>query len=366
MDNQNQIIAPLAQRDFDSIKSLQKGHQTIIVLPTLLFSLHRIALPWLNDKKARAAIPFALEENLAQNVNTLHFAFDRNYYQDGHYLVIVGNKSELEKLIIQLNEQAIYFDAITIDWFALNQDEIAGMDSYLLINDTNFQGALSPELATLYFKKLPLASNYSFLVFPNSNKAFTVTQPVRSIKSEEDSFIWLARRLQKIKPMNLCQGELRHGGDTKAKRWYQAAAIMTVIWLATFIGGNLTKLHHLNKEIKEVDAKVAHIYHAFFPQAQQVISPKFRISQLLKSRQTEKDNSFWLLLNILAENFNPDTMNFEQLRFQNQSLQLTLTTKNFAELELFQNRLQKANIQVRQTQASTDRERVVGTLELTL
>lgn len=51
LDEQGQVVAPLLERSFSEIKSLQKNCQTILVLPTQLFSLHRINLPWLAEKK---------------------------------------------------------------------------------------------------------------------------------------------------------------------------------------------------------------------------------------------------------------------------------------------------------------------------
>ena len=76
LDKNGEIDAPLSLRSFQEFKSLQRQSRTIIVLPTERSSLFEIELPWLGERKARAAIPYALEEQLAQNVATLHFAFD--------------------------------------------------------------------------------------------------------------------------------------------------------------------------------------------------------------------------------------------------------------------------------------------------
>ncbi|CEK10037.1 type II secretion system protein GspL [Legionella hackeliae] len=369
LDQQGQVVAPLEKRNFDEIKLLQKNCRTVLVLSAQLFSLHSLTLPWLAEKKARAAIPFALEDKLAQNVSSLHFAFDRHYYQNGQYLIVVGDKHYLTELINKFDDLNIEFDSITLDWFALNTQEIAVLSSCLLINEEGFQGALSPDLANFYLQKLSSSTeNYSIYTFTNSNQLLLSILNNTSITTLQDNdYTWIAQRLRTQKVMNLCQGELSRGGTTTiAKRWYQAALLMSILWIVTLLGSNAIKLYQLNRDTSAVDTQIAIIYHQFFPQAQQVISPKFRITQLLKSNQNNTDSNFWLLLNTLAKVSKNKVLDFSQIRYQNQTLLVTLTTKNFEELENLQTQLQKTNIQVRQTQASTENNKVVGTLELSL
>ncbi|WP_156812641.1 type II secretion system protein GspL [Legionella tunisiensis] len=163
LGERGQIEAPLAQRSFTDIKALQQNARTIAIAPTDFFTLHQVELPWLAERKARAAIPFALEDKLAQPVDSLHFAFDRAHYNDGHYLVVLGDKNLLTELINKFDNQGIRFDSLTLDWFALQKNEAAVTPTNILVNDAHFQGALSPELAVLYCK---LQLETSFTVSP--------------------------------------------------------------------------------------------------------------------------------------------------------------------------------------------------------
>ncbi|KTC87794.1 type II secretion system protein GspL [Legionella drozanskii] len=365
LDAKGQIDAPLAQRDFAEIKTLQTNAQTYIVASSRHFSLHQIELPWLPDRKARAAIPFALEERLAQNVDTLQFAFDRNYYQAGRYLVVVGDKNYLKELISFFDEHQINFDNLTLDWFALKPQEIAMMDSFLLINDDSFQGALSPDLMPFYLDKW--TKEQTIYCFSDSDKSQLKPTEAQLIEQEESSYTWLAQRLSTTRPLNLCQGELQHdGSQSKTKRLYQAAFGMCMLWLLSVLAVNAMKIYFLNKDLNEVNEKTAVIYREFFPQSHQVISPKFRISQLLKSNQNNSDFTFWTLLDKLTKTVKENPITIEQLRFQNKTLLVTLATKNFESLAGFQAALEKEKVKVKQTQASTLNQQVVSTLELTL
>lgn len=365
LDAKGQVDAPLTQRDFAEIKALQVNAQTYIVAPSHQFSLHQIELPWLADRKARAAIPFALEERLAQNVDTLQFAFDRNYYQEGKYLVVVGDKNYLQELISFFDEHHINFDHLTLDWFALKPQEIAVMDSFLLINNDSFQGALSPDLISFYLDKW--THEQTIYCFSDSDKSLLKPTEAQLIEQQESSYSWLAQRLLTNKPFNLCQGELQHGGSqSKTKRLYQAACGMCLLWLLSVLVVNATQIYFLNKDLAAVNEKIAVIYREFFPQSHQVISPKFRISQLLKSNQNNSDFSFWTLLDKLTKTVKENPITIEQIRFQNQTLLVTLATKNFESLAGFQAALEKDKVKVKQTQASTLNQQVVSTLELNL
>lgn len=365
LDQQGQVEESLAHRSFEQIKTMQANCQTYIVTAAGRFSFHKLALPWLADKKARAAIPFALEDKLAQNFDTLHFAFDANHYQNGEYLVIVADKKYLEELITRFDSQGLKFDLLTIDWFALNTNELAVLESSILVNDELYQGALSPDLRSFYFKKW--TEGRTVYSFTDSDKT-ELNLAVKAITEiPESSYLWLGQRLQKTRPMNLCQGELQHRGTKdKTKLLYRAAVGMCLIWLFSVITINAIKLYLLDKDTDTVDAQIAVIYREFFPKANQIINPKFRIAQLLKTNEHGADANFWILLNKLATTLQGNPASLEQLRYQNQTLTLTLATKNFESLENIQIKLQQNKVKVKQTQASTKDEQVVGTLELTL
>lgn len=359
IEQDNQLIQGCASRRFEAIRQLQTGTKTIVVLPATQVTFHSVQLPWLGDKKARAALPYALEDQLAQNVEELHVAFDRQYYNEGRYLVTVSAKSYLQNIIRRLEDNGIDFDVLTIDWFALNPHETCVLPDYLLVHSDHFCGALTRDIQNL----LPNESDQKTWFFTDS-PANQI--PAEALAAEKESRIWLAERLLKNKPFDLCQGPLTHGSDkTRLKYWLIAAATMVLLWVSSLITVNWIKLHELNNKMSAIDSQIAVIYRQFFPEAKQVISPRFRITQYLKSNQGMQDQPFFALLDKLARAAQ-STSQIEQLRFQNKSLQVSLSTSDFASLEALQNRLKRDKVTVKQNQASTVEGKVVSTLELTL
>lgn len=351
------VIAPVAQRSFSEIKTLQDNSKTIVVESTSNATLLHLELPWLPERKARVAIPYALEDKLAQPVEELHFAFDKSYYQNNQYLVAVIGKQRLTYIIQILAAQNVDFAAITLDWFALNSPELFISGSTLLINNDDFKGALSGGLAVNYLKTHPQNQP---LQFTDSNLVTDTTLT----KEAGDSYRWIAERLLKKSLLNLCQGSMIRTSTTQwLNKGYQVAGVLAGIWLISLLTVNAIAMHSLNTKIAKVDEHIAVIYHEYFPEAKQVISPRFRISQLLGNSQ-ENQPRFWLLLNQFAKAMVNNKITVEQLRFQNKTLSVTLVSPDFASLEAIENKLRQQQLKVKQTQAANRDQHVVATLEL--
>ncbi|ETO93772.1 type II secretion system protein GspL [Legionella oakridgensis] len=363
LDDKNEVDAPLLLRSANELHLLQANHRTVVVLPTEVCSLHQLELPWLNERKARAAIPFALEEQLAQNVATLHFAFDRAHYQNHRYLVAVIDKQYLANLIHELGVLNLAFDMITLEWFALQaQEACVSQTSFLAYNET-FQGALSLDLAKIYLAER--STELTFYVFQDS--AADLSDLFFPSRIDSSFYGWVAQRLQHTKPINLCQGEFQQSKSQQSIRfWYFLSAALAGIWLISLLVVNAIHLYWLNKKNAELDQQIAVLYREFFPEAKQIISPRFRIGQLLKSDMNHTDSALWLLMDKLAHAFSSGQFVIEQLRFQNQVLSVTLLSKDFAALEHLQRRLQQTKVKVSQTQASSHEQQVLATLELRL
>lgn len=353
------LIAPPQQRSFADIKALQKECTTTIVETATNATLLSLELPWLPERKARIAIPYALEDKVAQSVEELHFAFDKQRYQHNHYLITAIDKHRMNHLMQLFDEQGIDFDELTLDWFALSPYELCVNESILLINNDDFKGALSGELAISYIKKNSLLTPP--LLFADSQilleDSFT--------KNEGTSYHWIAHKLLKAKPMNLCQGDMLHGSTAGwINRGYQIAGVLCITWLLSILVVNAISLHSLNKKTADIDQKIASIYHEFFPEAKQVISPKFRISQLLDNNHADAQSYFWHLLNQFSKGMSGSQIKVEELRYQNKTLLVTLISNDFASLEHIENKLKKLQLNVKQTQAATRDQHVFATLEL--
>lgn len=366
LDEQGQIDAPLETRTVEAIQVLQANARTVVVLPTEHSSLHRVELPWLSASKARAALTYALEEYVAQSVTTLHVAFDQQHYQNQHYLVAVIDKAFLKDLMTRLDEASLSFDTIVLDWFALQENEAFVSETSLLVRDDAFKGALSTVPVEMYLASRTRQT--TIFLFDDSAPALKsiMTSVDSATQCEGSLYTWIAQRLFKVRALNLCQGELQHNTQQhNPVRWYQVIAALAALWLVSFIAINGIMSYQLTKKIAVLDQKIAVIYREFFPEARQVISPEFRVKQLLKKGNSSQEHTLWQLLNVLAS-IKTNDITMEQFRYQNQVLSVNLLARDFAVLEGLQLHLQQAGVKVTQTNASSHEQQVAATLELRL
>ncbi len=360
-DQNDQVIEPLAKRPLSEIRALQSGARTIVVLPSVCSSFHRLDLPWLSERKSMEAIPYALEEELAQSVSTLHFSFERQYYQNNQYLVVVTDKQYLVDVMAKLDQLSIDFQVLTLDWFALKENEACVTEDGLLVYDKTFIGALPRELATEYLERND--KNSEIFYFNNSMSSL---KQERWTTIDDSSFSWIAARLLKGNMMNLCQGDLLHDNSQKSvRKWYYIACAMFGVLIVSVLLCKGISLYMLNREISALDKKIAVIYREFFPESKTVISPKFRIEQLLKSNLgNENEALLWILLSKLGKVDDVKKVTIEQFRFQGKVLSVTLAAPDFSTLEHLELSLQKAHVKVTQQQASSQEHQVIATLEL--
>jgi general secretion pathway protein L len=364
LDQSGQIEAPLEKRSFESIITLQATvSRTIAVVPSELAGIQEVEFAWLGDRKARAAIPYALEEQLAQPVTSVHFAFDRAFYQNQKYLIVIFDKQGMVDLKRKFADASIKIDALTIDWFAVPSNQAFLTDKNLLVHEPAFKGALDGELIDVYMKKQPLVTQ--MLTFSDSLTDRKLPEELTKMDLSADVFI--AQQLMKLPFINLFQGEFHQ--DTRKSStqfWYQLSGALLGLWLVSIVIFDAIQLYSLNRKHAQLDEQIAVIYKEFFPTAQHVISPKFRITELLKSSTNQGEGALWPLLDKIAPALQQKQLTIQQLRFQDQTLSITLNANDFETLENLQLMLKNEGVKVTQTQASSQDNQVIATLELNL
>ncbi|PJD90615.1 MAG: hypothetical protein CK424_08025 [Legionella sp.] len=376
LDLQGQVVQPLQMRSLEDIRTLQQNARTIIVFPTDWCGIYTVELPLLSEHKAREAIPFALEDQLAQPVSQLHFVFDKAYYQKKHYLVVVIEKQLMRDWMHRLSALDLAYDMITIDWFALSQEEGCVLEHSVIVNTESFSGSLSLDIWASHAHAW--STDLRWHVFANS--ANVENLPVVS-PSSKVHHTWVSERLLNTKLMNLCQGDFQHAtSQTQVKRLYQLTGVMAGVCFLGFVTIHVGLSMWVTHKTRLLDQQIATSYRVFFPQAQQVISPQIRIGQLLKQTQMGHNATLWSLMEnlsfVLAQRHVTPVKGVTQitngvtkvqtLQFQHQILTVILVCDGFAALEHIEAALRNRKIKVHQVSAATEKDQVVAKLELSL
>lgn len=369
-----EIVAPLQKRTIEALLLLQQQQaqiKMVLVIPTRWASLHDLILPRLSDQKLRAAIPYAIEEQVAQSLTDCHFAFDKYFNSPNGLLVAAIDKSRMQYWIEKCIEAHLRLNSITLDWFALQPHEACVTSQGLLVHDDVFKGAVQAAVVPL-LKQYPLNLT-SVYHFGDSQDVVNEDSFPASVKSfmriEESSFVWLAKRLYHNPSINLCQGIFKAASQQKRFHFsYQHSLILFGCWLLGLLLIPVLHLSYLNRQINTLDTQIASIYQHFFPGSSVVVDPETRIRHWVKAHEGNQDVAFWTLTSQLSTAVADDPVKIQinTLSYQHHLLLVTLHSQSFAALTNLKHQLNKAGVHVHQTQAISKQKQVLATLELTI
>lgn len=360
LSDEGDVSLPLAQRPLDLLE-IPLGSRVYVILSTSLVGLYEIEMPLLSASKARLAIPFAVEEHVPQKIADLHFAFDRAFYFDGKYLTAVIDKSLFEALIQQLKQAKIRANIITMDWCALELNEMVLVDNRLIVRHKLFNGAIEGNLIERYLNTIE--GTPRLLAF---DKELDLLPPnIDAVKMNESYHTWVANRLKNKPMLNLCQGEF----ETKNvkfwyNRWFIITGILLFLSLMAGLAIDMFNIMRFKQAIAEQDVEISKIYKTFFPKATQIISPRFRIESLIKSKQGQGTQVFWHGLIQLTQAFIPEGLNIERIQYRNNTFYVSLTGRDMGTIEKLTDQLKQNHMIVKERNAVLSEKEVKVTLEL--
>jgi len=364
VDTTNQQVDKQQPCRIDQLLQAIDDYPLTVIIPDRLASLHKVTLPMLSDKKARAAIPYALEDAAAQEVADLHFAFDPAFYDTGQYLVLSCEKQWLQALIALLHNHGIEPKHITTAWFALANNQCVIHEQALLCRTETINGAFPSNAWPMIKSQFTFSESLSILQFIQDVEIPEEWQKVVTTSSQ-DWESWVSERLAGTNFITFNQGTFapqQAQATLRRSAWLLGTSF--VIWLLIWLTTNLLTLHHANKAIEQIDEEIAVIYRQFFPGANQIISPKFRIRQKLKSLATGDRSGLLYLLDQLAAPLQESQVTLVQLTYQNNRMSLKLMANDFNQLEIFMNRLKKQSAKAKQVNANRNEDKVEATVEL--
>ncbi len=118
LDEEGVPITRGAEARLEQVSSVTQNANVIVLLPLEQILLTSVNTRARKQKHLQKAVPFALEDELADDVDSLHFALGQRYGEND-FPVAVINKSTLDMVLDALSEAGIYPDLLTADVFGL-------------------------------------------------------------------------------------------------------------------------------------------------------------------------------------------------------------------------------------------------------
>lgn len=364
-DSHRQNAGRAQTTDSEAVPSAVRGRRVVVYVPTRHISHFRVKLPSRNTRKVAQALPFALEERLAEDVNTLHFvSFDST--ADGEHQVAVVRRSVMENWLDRLSNAGIQPDALIPDVFLAPADvstwSIVVETDTILVRTGLRQGFTvpvkhAPSLIELAFGSADEPAPESVTIWAADKGAPTVTE-IENIASAAELPVSTIAQLPRGTALNLLyshsdipgscnllQGAYKPVRDSgrQWKRWRVAIslAIVLIAAIATWQG---IGYYRLSQKSEALHARVVAIFHKALPEAPATSDMRGRLRsrliQLKRRSGSPQSVTFLSTLAAVGKSLNSN-QTIKSLDWSHGVLELQLTVPDVKDLGQLASRIKK-------------------------
>jgi general secretion pathway protein L len=373
----------------DELSELATSHPAVVLLSSQCLHINQLQLPTQNMQKMLKAIPYVLEEFIADDIENFHFVISKNKHD--HAISVVGiEKNTLQDIIhafqqANINIERIIPDALCLagdaadkQWACLNFQE----DSYLQ-TDTLNGIALSHDLlpyvinSKLQDENLSKPDKILFFSEQDNSSAFD------EIKIEDEDIeviklvynthplVVFCGHYRRALPLNLLQHEFKPKRKSSGlwQHW-RLAASLAGIWLVLHLSLAGFQYSQLADENKVTKARIEKIYKTAFPKSRKIVNPRAQMEQKLNELKGNAGGGNNGLIFLLAESFgtldqNKENITLQALTFRNNRMDISLDSTNLQTIEnLNQTLNNNTNIKSEIVSSSSEKDKVKGNLRI--
>lgn len=417
VQEQGQVSGPVFHGDLKTAANHALGCRVVVFVSGVEVVLTDVALPNMNKQKLMKAIPFALEEQLASDVEDNHFAMGDRQYEDRVNVAIV-ERNIIEMWLQGLNDVGIQPDVISTEvlgvpyedntWvLVLKSADRQSKSKAILRNDlqagialdvANVEPLLRSMLESTPEDQRPEKLNVTICdagsvdpeimpgmdeqseSAPMSNEQQAVASQLQALgdqlslevdvsKSEQSFLIFLAQQFDESKAINLLQGDYsrREQLEKMLRPWLPAAAFAGA-WLLLQVGLMIFDYQKLAAKDRELRAQITAIYQETFPDSKNIVDPKLQMNQKLEElrKQTNQTTDMFSLLAKAGEVLSDtETLIIRSLRFKEETLDLDFEISDLQSLDELKIRLTKeTDLEVNIQSASSKKGKVESRMQL--
>lgn len=258
IDNNGRIGTALREPQ-PPLSVIESAREIIVLAPSESITLLSAPLPAKQPEQARKAAPFAVEDQIAGNVESLHFAVAPN--GPGQWWIAAVQPETLSTWLRELQKRDIYPDRLLPDVLALGADRDA---SIVLIDGERALVRAPPSRAFAIDADLV----DSVLTTPAA-EVMRIQSGASTLPLQQ-----LALGMQHTGGLNLLCAPFaaQHRGVDLRTRWRRIGwlAVAMLVLAFGFIKLDEMRLRH---RLNAINGEMERVYRAEFPQAQQVPNP---------------------------------------------------------------------------------------------
>lgn len=379
----------------------------VAIAPAELSLSVSVEIPTTQWRQIKQALPFAVEDMIADEVENVHVAVAANYRTTLPSMdVLVTAHTQLIEWLDELHSHrlsptAILVDALCLPWegnsWTLMVDsqrvlvrfsENRGMaiqledfehifprllEKHLALNEGEVSSSLSPRFNVIASQSVS-GDRESIKQVSRFLKKHYPQNPLKPslYRQSPAQLLSLDWYEQKRSGINLLQGGYAVGSrvDSQRQKWGLVASVATLgVGLYLLITLGMGWYFHARTEILADQSEA--VYRQLFPEARRVVNPRKQLQNFLRQNSPGSNSSFLRLLAETARQIgnspSPPEVTLNQIRFNSEQggLRFEVNSRSLEQLDRFKNLLSGGGLQVEINSASEQGSGVVGRLEVT-
>jgi general secretion pathway protein L len=383
-DAEGRPLAPVQGGSLEEAGGATTGRRVAVLVPATDVLNLEVELPVRAGARAAQLVPFALEEQLATDVDTQHFAIAAAAVA-GRTAVAVVTRSLMDDWLARLTSAGIAPELLCAD--AALMPHMVGHAVALLEGDTlSFSdgeddarltlsappGGLANALVIAFGEELPGTELLLHASPPDWQRRSAEVEAARPLLAElkvqllgSGALPWLAAQLPGARPINLLQGAYARRTSLGAgwARWRVAAAFAAAL-LLLHAGSQLFSLWHLGRSARELDGAIAALAGPLVPtgteSVRRVLEPR-----LLEARAQGGRSGLLAALQVLSRAMTGvPGARIHALDFRDGALQLRVRAGDAQSLDRINQSLRAAGWQAQLTSGGADGDAYEGSIQL--
>ncbi|HHB13451.1 MAG TPA: type II secretion system protein GspL [Chromatiales bacterium] len=354
--------------------ALAAQRRVVALAPAEQVTLFEVQLKARSRQQLLRAVPYALEDELAEDVEDLHFALGPNLGED-RYPVAVVSKAHMAYWIDALHEAGLRLRLLIPETLALPYHDgewtLLQEPGRCVVRTGPWAGFFADPalLGTLLDLAWDREQTHPELLRCHCCSEDPPPRPpgdARLERGEQCPMALFAGGLDLARPLDLLQGEFRpKAGTTKWVRPWLAAGVLLALWIGLELLVAWNDVRSYRNQVGALRSQIEAVYRQAFPGARRVVNARVQMEQKLKElRRAAGGRDEGGLLPLLAagaeavsreRSIRVDTVSYRQgqveLRLEGKELQALERIKQYVEQKGLDAEIQSADTSGQQISA---------------
>lgn len=335
--------------DWKKVRSLTRGRKVLVLLSSNEIVLTSVVIPSKNQKQLLQAIPYALEDTLAEDIEELHFSAQQNSNQDSNEShVAIINRSLLISVLNLLKLHRISANFVLPVLLTQKYEKDAWSIVYENINHQLFSSVRIDQYNGFYcdqqmldmFITEPLEQHVPATVFSNT-KVENLPHELQELSNNyiESDTIQYDSAISAL-PLNLLTNFVRHNqqkSSFNSKAWKPVAylsGVLASIWIGIFFWQN----NLLQQQSNQLKNQIEQVYKDAFPNGR-IVDAAVQMNSALNKLKANAGKTIESPLPLISD-MGPllkeyKDMILSEMRYQENQLSMTIESPNLTRLENF-------------------------------